>query len=85
VLATQPLLYKQKQCVVESRPEYTPPPELDLPACYGDLQTDISKISPTQMITISDEAIAWMEQQRLTSPSDGYGQASWDVFARTNP
>jgi len=72
VFGTQPKRRGQDMCAVASNPNYTPPPQLDLPTCFGDLTTDMSKKSPTQMIVIDQKAQAWLEQQRLTSPSDYY-------------
>jgi FG-GAP-like repeat len=72
VLATQPLRKKQQQCSVASNPDYSPPAQPDLPTCYGSLTTDLSKISATQMVTFDVQTQAWLERQRLTSPSDLY-------------
>lgn len=90
VLATQPLLKKQQQCSVASNPSYSPPAQPDLPTCYGDLTTDLSKSNVTQMVTMSDETQAWLERQRLTSPSDlyynntYYGWDTWETYASSH-
>ena len=72
MLATQPLLQKQQQCSVASNPDYSPVPDTKLPTCYGNLTSDLSKISATQMVTFDNQTQAWLEKQRLTSPSDLY-------------
>jgi hypothetical protein len=83
VLATQPLLKKQQQCSVASNVNYSPPAQLDLPTCYGNLTTDLSKVSATQMVTFGNQTQAWLERQRLTSPSDLYYDNTyywWDAW-----
>lgn len=91
VLATQPLREKQQQCSAASNPSYSPPAQIDLPTCYGDLTTDLSKSNVTQMVTMSDETQAWLEKQRLTSPSDlyydntYYGWDAREVYGSSHP
>jgi len=91
VFATNPLLKWQQQCSVASQPNYTPPPQVQLPTCMWNLTTDLSRISPTQMVLLDDQAQAWLETQRLTSPSDLYYNATYyggdarETYAASHP